>query len=230
MEHPLSELKIACDGQRLIVNYQGADMQVDTGQLLFNFDTRRLQDSVRAFQVSSAPAAVAQRKAEAESWFVQGLELEESPETVQEAIVAYRKAVELNPQAAGAYINLGTIYYNLRKFEDAEKCYRAAIDIDPQYSLALFNLGNVYDEQGKLPEARRLYEHAVAVSPNYADAHYNLALVYEKIGLRSKATQHWRTYLKLDPSSPWAAYARQQLSRGSLKVIPPENPPAPKSN
>jgi len=230
VEQPLSELKIGSDGRRVIVNYQGADMQAETGQFLFNFDTRRLQASVRAFQVASTPAAVAEHKRKAEEWFLKGLELEENPENTQQAIAAYLKAVELNPQAAGAYINLGTIYYNLRRLEDAEKCYRAAIAIDSQYSLALFNLGNVYDEQGKLPEARRYYEGALQVSPNYADAHYNMALVYEKLSLHARAVQHWRAYLKLDPTSPWAAYARQQLSCGPLKVVPRENPQAPKSN
>lgn len=228
VERPLSELKIGCDGQRVIVNYQGADMQADTGQLLFNFDTRRLQATLRAFQVTSTPAAVAEQKRKAEEWFLKGLELEEDPETAQQATGAYLKAVELNPEAAGAYINLGTIYYNLRRLEDAEKCYRAAIAIDPHYPLALFNLGNVYDEQGKLPEARRFYEGALQVSPNYADAHYNLALVYEKLSLRPRAVHHWRAYLRLDPTSPWAAYARQQLSHGSLRVVPPKGPPAPK--
>lgn len=225
VEHPLTELKISSDGRRVIVNYHGAPMEPDTGQLLFDFDTRRLQASVRAFRKTPpSPETVTQRRRLAEEWFLKGLEFEERPETVAQAIEAYMKAIEYNPQAAGAYINLGTIYYNMRRLDDAEKCYQAAIAIDPQYALALFNLANVYDEQGKLAEARRLYETAVQVAPSYGDAHYNLALVYEKLGLRSKAIPHWRTYLKLDPSSPWAAYARQQLSRNSLKVMPPDHP------
>jgi tetratricopeptide (TPR) repeat protein len=225
VERPLTELKISSDGRRVIVNYQGAEMEPDTGQLLFNFDTRRLEASVRAFNLAAAPADSAARKRQAETWFLKGLELEEGPDTAEQAIEAYRRAIELNPEAAGAYINLGTIYYNLRRLDDAEKCYRAALAIDRQYALAMFNLGNVCDEQGKLPEARRYYEGALQLSPGYADAHYNLALVYEKLGLRSRAIHHWRAYLKLDPSSPWASHARQQLSDQALRLVPPENPP-----
>ncbi len=228
VEHPLTELKISSDGRRVIVNYRGADMESDTGQFLFNFETRQLHATVRALK--SAQPDTARRKQEAEEWFLKGLELEERPETLQQATEAYTRAIELNPQAAGAYINLGTIYYNMLRLEDAERCYRAAIEIDPQYALALFNLANVYDERGQLQEARQHYEQALQVSSGYGDAHYNLALVYEKLGMRAKAVHHWRIYLKLDPSSPWAAYARQQLARSPLKVVPHENQPStPKS-
>ncbi len=220
VEHPLSELKISSDGHRVVVNYHGARMEPVSGQLLFNFETKQLQ--VKALKQKANPQ---KRRMEAEEWFMKGLKLEEQAETLPEAIEAYVKAIELNPEAAGAYINLGTIYYNMHRLAEAEKCYRAAIQIDSEYALALFNLGNVYDEQGNLKEARKHYEDAVRVAPNYADAHYNLALVYDKLGMRSKAMPHWRVYLKLDPSSPWAAYARQQLSRNSLKIVSPEDSP-----
>ncbi len=225
VEHPLTELKISSDGHKVIVNYDGAAMEPDTGQLLFNFETRRLQATIRAFKAAPPPDP-ARRKLEAEEWFLKGLTLEERAETVNEAMEAYTRAIELNPEAAGAYINLGTIYYNTQRLADAETCYRSAIRIDPQYSLAYFNLGNVYDERGNLHEARRHYEQALQISPGYGDAHYNLALVYEKLGMRGKAVHHWRAYLKVDPNSPWAAYARQQMARHPLKVIGP-NPAQP---
>ncbi len=236
VEHPLTELKISSDGRRILVGYAGATMEPLTGQYLFNFETSRLHASVRAFKPAVAGAAgapsfkdLAYRKQEAEEWFHRGLRLEENPETVEQALEAYRKAIELNPEAAGAYINLGTIYYNLHRLSDAENCYRAAIQIDPHYALAYFNLGNVYDERGDLAQARGYYEQALGIHADYADAHYNLALVYEKMGERGKAAQHWRRYLKLDPASPWAAYARQQLARSPFKVLshePPEHPQA----
>jgi tetratricopeptide (TPR) repeat protein len=229
IERPLTELKISSDGRRIVVSYRGADMEPDTGQLLFNFETRRLQASVRALQTSASPSSSIERKQEAEGWFLSGLKLEERGETTPEAIQAYVKAIELNPEAAGAYINLGTIYYNLRRLDDAEKCYRAAIAIDPDYALAYFNLGNVFDERGNAEEARKLYETALQLAPGYADAHYNLALSYERLGVRGKAAQHWRAYLKLDPSSPWANYAQQQLSRGPFRIVSPD-PDKPRSN
>src|SRR6185295_20423387 len=100
---------------------------------------------VRAFPERKQSA---NRVREAESWFQKGLELEETGAPVQEAIAAYQKVLELNAQAAGALVNLGTIYYRQRKFAEAERYYKKAIDADPSYPLAQFNLGNLYDEQG----------------------------------------------------------------------------------
>lgn len=227
VEHPLTELKISSDGRRILVGYAGATMEPLTGQLLFDFQTRHLESSVRAFKPAPRTQSedaerrreAARLKQEAEAWFWKGLQLEENPEKTDEAMEAYRQAIELNPEAAGAYINLGTIFYNRHRLSDAENCYRAAIQIDPHYALAFFNLGNVYDEQGKLAEARNFYEEALRLQPEYADAHYNLALVYEKLDLRAKGAHHWRRYLKLDPASPWAAYARQQLARSPFQVL-----------
>lgn len=227
VEHPLTELRISSDGRRIIVSYDGAAMESDSGQFLMDFETRDLRSTVRALKVP--PQSVARRKEEAEQWFLKGLSLEERPETIADAIQAYTRAIELNPEAAGAYINLGTIYYNSQRLDEAERCYRAAIQIDPQYSLAFFNLGNVFDERGNLQEARQHYEQALRLTPNYGDAHYNLALVYDKLAQRGKAVHHWRAYLKLDPASPWAAYARQQLTRNPLKVVSPESATEPRA-
>ena len=57
----------------------------------------------------------------------------------------------MNPAAAGALVNLGTIYYRLLRFAEAEEYYKEAIAADPQYPLAQFNLGNLYDERGARP-------------------------------------------------------------------------------
>ncbi len=221
-QHPLTELKISLDGRRILVDYDGAKLEPVSGQFRFDFGTRRGGASVRTMKAGASPAPAgppeASRKAlsnkqEAEAWFVEGLRLEEKPETLDQAVAAYQKAIELNPEAAGAFINLGTIYYNMQRLPEAENCYRAAAEIDPQYALAFFNLGNVHDERGNFEAARDNYHQALAIQPQYADAHYNLALVLEKLGQRGKALHHWRRYLKPDPGSPWASYARQQLAR-----------------
>ena len=80
---------------------------------------------------------------------------------VEHAVDAYKKVLELNPGAAGALVNLGTIFYRLRRFDEAERYYLDAITADPAYPLAQFNLGNLYDEQGRLPEAFEYYRRAL---------------------------------------------------------------------
>jgi tetratricopeptide (TPR) repeat protein len=150
---------------------------------------------------------------ESEAWFQKGLDTEEEGAPVELAVEAYRKALELNPAAAGALVNLGTIYYRQKNFVEAEKHYVQAVVADPGYPLAEFNLGNLYDEQGRVEDAADHYHRALELNPSYADAHFNLALLAERSGEALKAVSHWKTYLKLDPTGNWAEIARRQLER-----------------
>ena len=80
---------------------------------------------------------------ESEMWFQRGLDLEESGESSARITEAYQRALELNPEAAGAWVNIGTIYYRQGSVEQAEVCYRRALEVWPDYALAHFNLANV---------------------------------------------------------------------------------------
>ena len=209
---PLTELKIVCNGRLIMVQIAGQKMEAISGQMLFDFETAEL-GSVRSFPQSARAARSVIDEKQAELWFQRGLELEESDAPVADAMAAYKKAIELNPGAAGALVNLGTIHYHLRKFKEAAEYYQRAIDVDPRYALAHFNLGNLCDEQGRVEKAFAHYEIALKLSPDYADAHYNVALLCEQTGDFLKATRHWKAYLKVDATSSWAGIARRQLEK-----------------
>ena len=209
VKQPLSELNIVSDGKKIAVRFGGQKMEAITGQILFDFDTASL-GGVTAFPERKRSV---NRMRESEAWFQKGLELEETGAPITQAIEAYRKVLELNPEAAGALVNLGTIYYRQRKFTEAEKYYRDAIAADPAYPLAQFNLGNLYDEQGRVLEAMDHYRRALQLNPQYADAHFNIALLCERSGEALKAVHHWKCYLKLDGNGQWAEIARRQLDR-----------------
>jgi tetratricopeptide (TPR) repeat protein len=216
VRNPLTELKIFTDGKRIGVQIAGQRMDSVSGQLLLDFDRAALKKML-AFPKRSEDAEVARaaqiRKQEADHWFQKGLDLEQSHAPVEQAIEAYENASRLNPQAAGALVNLGTIYFHQRDWKKSEKYYKQAIEADAGYALAHFNLGNLYDERGKRAEAFFHYHAALRIHPNYADAHYNLALLHQGGNDIMKAVSHWTTYLKLDPSSQWANIARRELTK-----------------
>ena len=215
VKQPLSELRIISDGKKISVHLSGQKMEAISGQILFDFDAAELRTVARFPERQST----VNRTRESEAWFQKGLELEEIGAPVEQAVEAYTKVLELNPGAAGALVNLGTIYYRLRKFGEAEKYYLEAIRADPAYPLAQFNLGNLYDEQGRLTEAFDYYRRALTLNPRYADAHFNLALLCERTGDPLKAVHHWKAYLKLDSSGQWAEIARRQLEKLREAVI-----------
>ena len=215
VKEPLAELRIVSDGKRIAVQLPGEKMEAISGQILFDFDAAGL-GNVTSLPEKKRPA---NRLRDSEAWFQKGLDLEETGAPVEAAIDAYRTALELNPQAAGALVNLGTICYRQHKFAEAEKYYRDAVEADPDYPLAQFNLGNLYDEQGRVGEAFEHYRKALRLNPAYADAHFNIALLCERTGEALRAVHHWKTYLKLDGSGQWADIARRQLARLREAVI-----------
>lgn len=213
VERPLTELKIISDGKTIAVDLGDGKMEALTGQLLFDFETSALAQVTELKRQETKPPRELReaRERESEYWFQIGLQLEESGAPPQEALHAYERSLELNPNAAGACVNMGTIFYQARDLAAAEGCYRRSIEIDSDYPLAHFNLANIYDELGRADEACTHYLAALRLRPDYADAHYNLALLHEKTGEAMRAIKHWRAYLKIDPASPWAGIARQQL-------------------
>ena len=210
VEQPLSELKIFSDGRTIAVQIAGQKMEALTGQLLFNFDTAEL-GSLKSF--APKPSYDRGTERQAESYFQKGLALEETGAPIEQAIESYKRAVELNPSAAGALVNLGTIYYRQRNYTEAERHYQLAVEVDTNYPLAHYNLGNLFDEQGDLVRAELHYTTALRLNPNYADAHFNLALLSERQGDFLKAVRHWKSYLRLDSTGTWANIARRQLEK-----------------
>lgn len=219
IDYPLAQLRITAEGRRITVHIAGNRMEPISGQLLFDFDSNEIE-KLRTFPVKTdtaktdaSPAGSSGQEQLSEHWFQRGLALEESGAPVEEAVAAYRRAIEANPSAPGALVNLGTIAFRMRKMKEAAAYYTRALEADPNYPLAHFNLGNLHDELGLLIDARRHYLEAVRLNPRYADAYFNLALLCERNGDLLQAIGYWNIYLKLDSTSSWASAARKQLDR-----------------
>jgi tetratricopeptide (TPR) repeat protein len=238
MTNPLLEACLVRTGTRLAFRHMGSMVDPIRRQLLFDFERLERHDRMDQMDRPTAVSELAARRrpgssnsSSIQAQFLAAVQAEESGEK-QRAIALYEEIIEIDPQYAAAYINLGTINFHLRQFARAEELYRRATEADSAYVLAFFDLGNVLDELQLLDESIAAYRRAVALSPRYADAHYNLALAYERTGERRQALRHWQAYVKLDNAGPWADHAhgqiRKLLSREKLaiasrsrKFIPP---------
>lgn len=215
--NPLLEASIAVHGPRLVFRHSGATMDPIAGQFEFDFEG----GGARLEIVDDGAVSETQRQNKINTLFFEGVRCEEQGK-VAEAAALYEETLSLGEHAPAA-INLGTILYNQRQFERAEKFYRRATIANPDYALAFFDLGNALDELQRLPEAVEAYKAAIRLSPGYADAHYNLALAFERSNERRRALRHWLAYVKLDPVGPWSNHARLQvrkiLDREELAVV-----------
>lgn len=214
------DVQVYTEGRRVRIQIGRQKLEAASGQILFDFAEEEIS---KLFQLPGAQhnaaniAAKLRDKLEADRWFERGLQLEQQGAEYDAIIEAYQNAAELDPQSAGALVNLGTVFFNGHAWSDAEDHYKRALAIDPNYALAHFNLGNLYDEQGDQTAALEDYREALRVHPNYADVHYNMALLSQANGDVMGALRHWRAYLKLDPTSTWAQIARREM--GKLEAV-----------
>ena len=205
----LDQVRVTRRGRRTFVRVPGQEVELWSGQLQLSFDT----GEAVALEAKEKSVDERRKRAEAEQWFQRGLELEQRGASFDEVVEAYRTACEMDNKSPGAFVNLGTVYFNARMWRESERYYRLALEADASYPLAHFNLANLCDERGDKQRAFHHYEEAVRLKPGYADAHYNLALLYQSAGQTMKALKHWRTYLRLDPASAWAEIARRELKK-----------------
>jgi len=148
---------------------------------------------------------------QAGEWFELGCRKDTDPTTYEDAITAYRRALEIAPDFTDAHCNLGAVLYNDGRRDEARVCFERALQLDRGHLESNLNLANVLEEENRNEAALQHYKAALRAGPLRADVHLNLALLYEKIGLRRKARSYWRAYLQREPEGNWADVARSRL-------------------
>jgi tetratricopeptide (TPR) repeat protein len=147
---------------------------------------------------------------EAEQYFLMGSLLDDgSSERIEEAVKAYRRALDHDPDLVAALINLANIRYSRDELAEAQALYERAIALDSSYFEAHFNLGNIHHDHARYADAEASYRHALSLNNSYPDAHFYLAVTLEKMGRSVDARTHWRTYERLAPQGEWVELAKE---------------------
>ena len=81
------------------------------------------------------------------------------------ALKCYERAVKVDPRYADAENNVGTIWYQRKKFEKAIKAYRKAIAIRSDMAVLYSNLGYAYFGDKKYEEAIFAFRQALTLDP-----------------------------------------------------------------
>lgn len=216
---PARALRLASEVSEQIVLRRDGRWEEIGGQLLFEFSQTAAPSESRVRSLvepdSGAGREAIPGQADAIGWFEKGCELDVDSRQWGEAAQAYEKAIELDPDYADAYCNLGAVRYNQGQRAAARRAFEACLSRSADHVEANFNLANVLEEAGDDEQALTLYRRALAADPLYPDLHINLALLYEKLGSMRPACRHWRRYLQIDPQGPWATVARQRIARES---------------
>jgi tetratricopeptide (TPR) repeat protein len=97
----------------------------------------------------------------------------------ENAIKLYEKVIELNPNFAAAYNNLGLAYREVG-LDPVEVAwyFKNAVDIDPHFEDAYINLGKAYYGLGYFDLAERHTLKALELNPNSGQAKLSLGWIY----------------------------------------------------
>ena len=108
-------------------------------------------------------------------------------------------AQERRKLASIAFYNLGVIFADQGRQEDAIRAYEAALKVNPRSKMVYNNLALVYERKGMFPEAEALYQKAIALDGHYVQAYNNLGQLHAKRGDFKRAIALWRKALEIKP-------------------------------
>ena len=112
----------------------------------------------------------------------------------EQASAAYRKAVELDPQYAEAWMNLGVTAMRAGDARTAAEGFRQAAVLLPEDKEVHFNFGVALEKTGRPEEAAQAYRRSAAQGD--ARAHLNLGRVFESQGRHGDAVAAYGAFLK----------------------------------
>ena len=112
-----------------------------------------------------------------------------------------------------AHNNLGTVYFNQKKFYLAAWEFQYAVKLMPGQVEPLNNLGLVFEKVGRLNDAEQWYDKALSLKPESPEVIGNLARVHIRENRKDEKTLDLLSKIVMKDSRPeWIAWARQQLA------------------
>jgi len=132
---------------------------------------------------------------------------------LDEAVDAYRRAVELKADYVEAHNNLGNALRERGEPAAALTSCARAIELRPGYAEAYNNLGNALKDLGELDAAIAAYGKAIEAKRGFAEAHLNLGIAMQAKGHGEAALECLRESVRLAPE---LAVAHDKLASISM--------------
>lgn len=128
----------------------------------------------------------------------------------QLAIAMLKESIELDPDFAPAYSQLGIRTQRLAQYglldpeetQRAEDYYLKALSLNEELLSALGCLALLYTDTGRTGDAVELTRRMLEINPNNADAHFSLGYIYRYAGMNNESVQEMENAVDLDPKNP----------------------------
>ena len=117
----------------------------------------------------------------------------------ENAIVYYKKYLEINPNHLGVLGNLRIIYGELERYDDCIKILVKSLKVDPKNAVTYFDLGNMYCEKEDYHMSKHYFLEAIKLKPDYTSAYINLgSLTFLDLGDAEKGLEYLLIAMELN--------------------------------
>src|SRR5712691_1620928 len=139
----------------------------------------------------------------AQKEFDKGRKLVENKEP-EKSLSHFRKAIEIYPSYALAYMYLGLAQMDLRRWKDAESALGKAVELNDKLAAAYLALGACLNLQGNYAAAEKPLVRGLELDAETADGHFELSKTFWALGRWQDAEPHVRKVIALRPEIPVA--------------------------
>lgn len=149
-------------------------------------------------------------QSEAVGWLNQGIALG-SLGKYDEAIQAFNKAIEINPQYEAAWYLKGAALNGLGMYNDAIQAYDNVIEINPLNESAWHGKGITLGNLGKYDEAVQAFNKAIEINPRSAAGWYLKGAALDHQGKVFEAIQACNNATEINPQDADAWYIKGKV-------------------
>jgi tetratricopeptide (TPR) repeat protein len=139
-------------------------------------------------------------------------------ELSESAIKDYESAIALRADIEPFFTNLGNIYRDVHRFDEALVCHERACSLSPESVTPKNNLALTFKDLGRFSEALESYDRALSLEPDSAEVNWNKSLL---LLLQGNYAEGWPLYewrLKRDELSADYPQFQQPLWRGEMEL------------
>jgi tetratricopeptide (TPR) repeat protein len=120
---------------------------------------------------------------------------------LDKAVAAYRKALDIDDQLLGAWVNLGSAHDELGNVPRSLSAYEKALELDPDDPRTLCNMGSAEFQRHRYEKAIEYFNAALEADPRSQLAHYNLAIMFADSKIYAEAIREWEAAVAIDANS-----------------------------
>ncbi len=114
---------------------------------------------------------------------------------------ALEQQVQSNPKNMAAWMELGNLYFDSDKPQDAIKAYTQYLSINPNNANVLTDLGVMYRRAGNSTEAMASFDKAIELDPRHEQSRFNKGIVlYYDVGFQDEGIKVWQELSKINPN------------------------------